>query len=156
MAKHQWSMICEKALIDRFTNNLTIVDVVEEVNLTIQRTSKSEEAGPPLVPVDFAVVSLWHRSEPSLAEEGKARVRLLSPSGKLLTKESELPIELTGDKLRARNILNCRGVPIRESGEYQVQIQQLQKNGRWKTENVIPIAVKLNILPGILEASVKN
>lgn len=156
MAKHQWSVICNKALVDRFTNNLSIVDVVEEVNFTIQRTSKAEEATLPVVSVDFTVVSLWHRSEFATAEEGKARIRLLSPSGKPLAQDSELAIELTGDKLRTRNILNCRGVPLRESGEHRVQVQQLQKNGRWKTETVIPIPVRLTILPGTVESSARN
>jgi len=107
--------------------------------------------------VDFKVVSLWHRADPSVEEEGKARIRFLSPSGKALTRDSELRIELTSGKLRARNILNCSGIPIRETGEHQVQIQQLQKKGRWKTDAIVPIIVTLNILPGIAAgASLKN
>lgn len=152
MAKHQWSIVCDQAIVDRFTNNLTIVNIIEQVSLTIQRTGKASEAtSSPVVLVDFKVVSLWHRSEPSVEEDGKARIRLLSPSGKPLAPDSELRIELTGDKLRTRNILNCRGIPIRETGEHQVQIQQLQKNGRWKTDATIPIIVTINILPGFAD-----
>jgi hypothetical protein len=146
MATHIWTLVCEQALVDRFSNNLTIINVVEQFSITLERIGEAPaEEVTPTVPCTFTVVTMWHRSDPSVEEESSVRVRLVSPSGKLVTKEQELRLELKGERTRARHIANYRGVPISENGDYKVQAQRLEKSGRWKTEATVLIPVQIKI-----------
>lgn len=146
MAKHVWTLVCEQALVDRFTNNITIVNVVEQLSIGVERIGEAPEGEVlPTIPYNFTVVSLWHRSDNSVEEEQTVRVRIVSPSGKLVAPEQELQVELKGERLRARHLATYRGVPIGENGDYKVQAQSLQKPGRWKTEDTVVIPVQISV-----------
>jgi hypothetical protein len=35
MPVHQWTVICSKALVDQFTNNVSLIDVVDEIRFQV-------------------------------------------------------------------------------------------------------------------------
>lgn len=153
MAKHQWTIVCQQAIVDRFSNNLTIIGVVEQVNIELQKLKEATDARKhPVVPTSFSLVSMWHRSDPAKEERSSSRLSIKNPKGKILFATQEQEIDLTGDKLRARNIFNFRGFPLEDSGSYHVYVQTSLASGKWKTVATIEIPVRINIV----EASGKS
>ena len=149
MAKHQWTIVCQQAIVDRFTNNLTIVGVVEQVNIELQKLKEATEVRKqPVVPTSFSLVSMWHRSDTAKEERSSGRLSIKNPKGKTLFATQQQEIDLTGDKLRARNIFNFRGFPLEESGSYRVYVQTLLAPGKWKTVATIEIPVRISVLEG--------
>ena len=80
MIRHVWSVLCEKSIIDRDTNNISL-DVLERVAMTLQGSREDRV----LVPTPIRLVSLWQHDGES-SEPGRARVRVLGPGGDELGK----------------------------------------------------------------------
>ncbi len=108
MIDHVWSVLCRRSSIDRETNNISLFDVVEQLQLFEGSEVPSSVAGP------FEIVSLWTRSaEPT---RGEAQISLRGPSGRLLIPPLLQEIDLReARRLRARQRLSL--IPIEGSGE---------------------------------------
>ena len=90
MIDHIWSLLCGKSSTDRETNNLSLFDVIEQINLLGPVPEPGQQT---LLPMPFELISLWSRSDPTHAEESTARIKLLAPNSvELLTQE--FPINL--------------------------------------------------------------
>ncbi|MFB6212469.1 MAG: hypothetical protein ABEI53_01470, partial [Candidatus Magasanikbacteria bacterium] len=65
---HIWSVLCNKTLVDQDTNNISLIDVVEKIDLAgpleeieeVTEGNKKAEIG-----VDFQLVSFWFRADDS-------------------------------------------------------------------------------------------
>ena len=144
MATHVWSLLCRQPIVDAFTHTLTIVDVLEEIQISMVRAgSVSETDVLPVATFDFVLVSLWIRSDDSIEEDARLRARIIAPSGKTIgTTEQQFPLK---ENQRARNLLHARGVPAPESGRYTIEVQVPMSGGRWRTVSRLPLDVKLSI-----------
>ena len=73
MAEHLWSVLCGRAVIDKYTSTLSIFDVREAITVGVP-----EEAPQPIiVPIPITMASLWLRSETDIGETGtKVRRRV--------------------------------------------------------------------------------
>jgi hypothetical protein len=144
MATHVWSLLCRQPIVDAFTHTLTIVDVLEEIQIAIVRAGNASKTD--LLPVptfDFVLVSLWIRSDDSIEEDARLRARIIAPSGKIIgTTEQAYSLK---EHQRARNLLHARGVPAPESGRYTIEVQVPVSGGRWRTVSRLPLDVKLTI-----------
>ena len=140
MATHVWSLICRQPIVDAFTQTLTIVEVLEEIQVGFESVGGPVTGPLPTAAIDMVIVSLWMRSgdEP---EETRFRARFVSPSGKVVG-ETEQPVSLK-DHQRARNLLHARRLPVPESGTYRIEIQEPTKGGRWRTVATLPLDVKV-------------
>lgn len=144
MATHVWSLLCRQPIVDAFTHALTIVDVLEEIQISIVRAGNASQTDVLPVPTfDFVLVSLWIRSDGSVEEDARLRARIVAPSGKTIgTTEQAYSLK---EHQRARNLLHARGVPAPESGRYTIEVQVPMSGGRWRTVSRLPLDVKLTI-----------
>ena len=141
MARHIWSLPCREAIIDRSSNSLTLVGVLEEIQVTIAKPADAPSDPPPVGTLDFVVVSHWIKAEEPDVEDMKLRSRFYAPSGKLLG-QSEHPFSFKGHR-RARNVLNIRGLPLPEEGQYTIELQEPAGESRWRTVAKLPLDVKI-------------
>ena len=87
MAKHQWSVLCNRTLVDKDTNAMSIIDIVEEmVYFTPNELKKAQTEDAGLANQTFhtkglKVVSLWLRSDLEKEEVGGARIEVRNPIG---------------------------------------------------------------------------
>jgi len=149
MAEHVWSVLCQKASIDKDTNEVSLSGVVETINVLETeekvRSELSERAtpadGPPLLLFPMELVSYWTRSESATPETGVGRIGIEVPSGETL-KWTETPFTLEagfGWRLRVR----MGGLPFMGQGLYRflVQIKDEDQEGGWRTVARIPVVL---------------
>lgn len=132
MAKLRWVMFCEKALIDSRTNNVSLIDVVEEI--TVPKV-------PVVIPNPFFIVSLWVRDAVRKNELEKVdyRIMLVTPKKK---EKQLIKYKFQMEKKRHRTLNGIFGLPIEHEGIHYFSVQQL-KNEKWKEEIRVLFDIKI-------------
>ena len=142
MIDHIWSIVCQHSILDRDTNLLSIINVIEE--LTIKEQPEPEKS----LGIVLELTSLWVRSDFNVPGQGFARYVFASPSGQSI-KEIEVDIDLTKfERLRSRG--QFIGLSLLESGRYNFRVEfRENKEEEWKQISSIPI--KVNFIPDNLQ-----
>src|SRR5690349_10209037 len=108
--RHVWSVLCSRATTDRDTNNVSLIEVLEQVEFVVREPLNY----PANTPFNAQLVTLWARSPLDVPTRTMARLRLLSPTGtELAAVESEVDLETS---TRNRQLLNVRGLRIGGDG----------------------------------------
>lgn len=142
MAEHIWSVLCNKAIIDRDSGQVTIFEAIENLNLprTEDEIAKEIEGVEEevVIPHTMQLVTLWVRSDLKQPEEQHARVRLLSPFDQELNTWA-VPVDLKSF-LSLRWRLVFQGVPWRGPGRYWYVIEM--KDGEdWMQCSRVPLVL---------------
>lgn len=126
--RHIWSVLCQKSIINQETNNLTLVELIEQVEISSakpENLSLSVAAVQPVqhgtrpdyVTMRLELVTLWARDEETKGEKGRARVRLLSPAKSQIFEEFYEVNLIQAPRFRQRNAM--MGFPMgSETGEF--------------------------------------
>jgi len=77
---HTWSILCRKALVEQETNIMSLLEVVEEINIPIDK-EKFEKAGKVTVPCNFNIVHFISKEEKKEKESGNVMIEFYNPSG---------------------------------------------------------------------------
>lgn len=134
MINHVWSVLCSTAIIDRDTNLVSLINILEEI------TVNDEPKAGGVLPIALDILSLWTRSNPGEPCRGRSRITLIGPDEKA-TNQIETEIDLTThERLRARG--HFEGLPASEPGINFFQVE-LQTEGRedWETVARIPLKI---------------
>ena len=135
MIDHVWTVVCSHSVTDRDSNNVSIFNVIEQINIT------GEPKPQGVVPIRFEIVTLWARSDFDEPARGRARIIFISPSGKKVKLSEERDIVLSKyERLRARQFV--QGLPVREPGRHVFQVE-LQNEGenRWRKVASVPLKI---------------
>lgn len=136
MIEHIWTVLCTHAVIDGDTNNLSLFDVLEQLSL---KGPKLEAGG--LLPFKCELVSFWAREDPNQPAKGKARVVLITPSGKEL-KPHEYAIDLT-TFARSRNRTIMEAVPVPEAGLFAFRTELWDEPKKtWVAQARTPLSIE--------------
>jgi len=129
--KHVWSVLCHKGIIDKASNNISLIEVVEEIHLS----SEAVEGGAKVLEVIAAMpmnwVTLWARSDLGKPEKNWIKDTIVSPSGKILGgKEYEVDLQ---EYKRNRRIRSVPIPPSNEPGIYLFQTRlKVEGKKQWK------------------------
>lgn len=135
--KHIWSVLCSRAVIDRDTNNISLQNVIEQLNI---QAEPSEGAA---IPFQMEVVTFWTRDDPETPIRENSRVKLLSPKGKTIG-SFEAEIDMT-DHERSRSKLTLQGLPISSEGIFLFRIErQHPESLRWRKVAELPLQVSFS------------
>ncbi|CAN5922586.1 hypothetical protein BH11MYX4_BH11MYX4_03870 [soil metagenome] len=135
MAELAWTILCTRASIDSLTNNLSLFEILEQVQVPEGAANMGIVAA-----VQWNLVSMWRRSgqEPERAE---MRVRLLDPTGTDLHEPSPAAVVDLVSAPRARIVGTIVGMPLRGFGLYQFQIET--RNGEeWRASGSVGLLVE--------------
>lgn len=126
MAKHIWSVACQNAIIDKYTNLVSYINSFDQIGIP-----ELPYIFPPLV-----VASLWKRE----GEEEKlaVKVEVVTPEGDV-KKEKELA-EIKFVSNFHRTHIRISPFEINQAGEFKVIIKEKTKN-KWKTVKELPIII---------------
>src|SRR5205809_999186 len=146
--QHLWSILSKKSVIDSMTNNISIMDVIDEVKVDLTLPKNLGEIKNIGIPVEFEITSLWYRETPNDELPFYFRIEFYDPSGNILN-VFESPIAFQKDKKRLRSQSKIQGLPINDSGVYKFIINFKEKD----TENYqkvaeLPIDVIVNKTAG--------
>ncbi|MFQ5875655.1 MAG: hypothetical protein ACE5JL_17905, partial [Dehalococcoidia bacterium] len=136
-----WAVLCQSSVVDRYTINLSLFNIIEEI--TVASTPPQEPpAGGSLgegVPAIFELVTLWARSIQEVPERGYGRTRLIVP-GDESQMEQEYEVDLT-QYLRLRHRMRISGLPIRDQGTHRFVIDGRGESGEWAQMFEVPLRV---------------
>jgi hypothetical protein len=132
MIDHIWTVLCSRAVIDRDSNNVSLQNVLEQINLPFEPDPEK------IFGIEFDVISLWKRADPETPVKGLSLLTIISPSGKEVDK-TEIELNLTTHQ-RLRTRRRFVGLPITETGQYIFKVK-LQKGGKWRNVASIPLDV---------------
>jgi hypothetical protein len=133
MAKLVWSVLCQQALIDRQTNNLSLINTIDEVHPArpqqeIPKVLNGKKVLP-IIPMTCSLVTLWERDRLTISESASVRASLVGPDGKTLLK-IEAVIDLR-KSIRARVLANLPGLPVAGNGTYKF-VLRLRSGVTWR------------------------
>ena len=134
MIDHVWTVICSRAVIDRYTNNVSIHDVLEIVTIKDQLEPNT------ILPLAFEVLTLWARTDFAIPARGKQRLTVYSPSGEKI-KEHKFDLDLTGNFRRFRTRASFSGLLISEPGRYVFHVELQDHAEEWHQVAAVPLEV---------------
>jgi len=137
MIKHIWSVLCQQSIVNRDSNNISLIEVIEQLSIE-GRVIESESEKPKLLPLSFNIVSMWIRENLDEPADSKANVIFLSPRDKELSRK-EVHIDLS-EYQRFRTISRINGLPFSGYGQYKFVIKVLNE-GDWKTVATLPLSI---------------
>lgn len=140
MARHWWSTFSGIATIDQETNNVSVINLIEEL-----RVPPPPETDNPLsILMRSVVVSLWGRTAPDTPERSLGRARWMDATGQELVSLS-YEIDLR-NHTRSRIRVNLNEIPIHEPGTYQWQIScaHMDTPDEWEVVACLPVQVILD------------
>ncbi len=145
MITHIWSVLCARTVIDSETNNISLIDVLEQLNLKVEPVPDGKVG---LVPIPYEVVSFWRRTRSNEPTQGRARLRLLAPDGKEIGPAHEVQLDLSAHP-RLRSRARGLGIPVLVSGEYHFTVElQSEDGGTWDEVARIPLQVTIEPAEG--------
>lgn len=128
MARLAGAVLCQRVLVDKDTNQVSYIDVLEAL---AARSLPSE------LPRVY-VATLWAQDEEG--EELRVRFRLLPPgSSRPITEFITEPITL---RTRHRINLDLQGAPVTTEGEYTVAVDHFNGN-RFRNSARLPLLISL-------------
>jgi len=138
MIRHVYTILCTKAVIDSETNNISLIDSIERLS-----GPNIPEQGQGVLAISADFVTLWTRSDLARPERGRARVRILDPTGNPCGDPVSYTIEL-GEFVRVRALSRFSGFPFRGVGVYNLCVDQ-ETDGNWHEEARYPLEVTVEV-----------
>lgn len=136
--KNLWLLLCSRAIVDRSTNQITLVDILDSVTLTQPPGSENDleslgASGGIALPVQFHAVSYWTRSNPQRSESADVRTLIRAPNGKSIA-FLDRTVELE-EHVNRRLIVRFSDFPFVGFGVYRIVVSLRGESGRWKKVN---------------------
>lgn len=140
MIDHVWTVVCSNAAIDIDSKNVSIQNVLEQINVTV------EPAPELVINIPYQIVSMWVRSEADMPAKGRSRITLIEPDGNTIV-VAEMPIDLT-EVERSRQRVYCQGLRVPAAGRYVFRVELLEDGQPdWRLAASVPLRVFVTI-PG--------
>lgn len=134
--KHVWTIVCLNKIDDKTTNNVSLIEVVDRLELEGSLPDVRPLNLP--FPLPLHVVSNWWRDNDEDRLQYRARMKLISPQGETLsTFETTVNLE---DNPRFRVALEMETFPFTGSGVYTLDISYLGGIG-WTSVASIPLEI---------------
>lgn len=144
MIEHVWTVVCAKSVIDQESNNITLMNVLEQITAEIVIPPGTTER-PSVLPFEFELITLWSRADLESPATGRARIILISPSGQPNDITPEYEIDLT-IHTRFRGRMRSKGLPADTSGVARFRVQlRIGEEEEWHEVASIPIQIDLTV-----------
>lgn len=143
MITHIWSVLCERAIIDKESNNVTFT-VMEQVKVVIEKPPKNS-LQKLVLPIKGQVISMWLQDKNNTVPTLEFRVRIKNPKGKVIGQASQTAPFVSSPRLRT--ITSFNGLPIspKANGNYWFLIEYKIKD-KWKTVAKVPYWVEVELI----------
>jgi hypothetical protein len=136
MIEHAWSLVCTKCVTDPDTKNITLVELVEQLN------GNPGIRFPVLAPFQTDFVSTWYRTNPERAARGTGKIVVHSPTGNAI-EATQFAIDLT-EFYRAHVVIRSAGIQLDGVGVYHFAVSFRGDNQQdWREVARIPLNVTI-------------
>jgi hypothetical protein len=141
---HIWSVLCSNSTLDRNTNNVSLFNVLEQLNVPKEKFSKAADnpAANVVVGVNCELITLWKKAEKDKVVLAEEKIELADPNNKVLGSIINA-IEIPENSHRARIRVVVNGVKITVEGEYKFKISVKNKEDKNFVEMAqVPLEIK--------------
>ena len=139
-----WALLCEKTIVDQESNNLSLIEVIDELIVPAplpQGVHGSGAEGSSIL--DLRLVVLWERSDPLRPEKGQARIRIIAPNAsESSVAEHEVDL-MESPRMRAIGHLLGSPMPFTQEGQYFVKIEAKTADSDWQELFELPLQVSV-------------
>lgn len=145
--KYLWSILCEKGIVDGETNSVSLVNVLESIQIQIAPMEGVVVEGDLLlaeknVPLNFELITLWERIKPGDIRE-VVRVEHFDPNGKKLgSYDYRIEMPKTTDHFRSR--IRFNGFKLTVPGSYRF-VSKVQKGSAYREVGSVHLDVKIGL-----------
>jgi hypothetical protein len=154
--KLAWAVLCKSASVDSTTNNISLFEVLEEVEVAVLAGQEftlgapnelaagfDRRGGPAVVAIPMELVTLWRREEID-GPSSTFRIRILGRDRSEVGLTGDVEVQW-GENARYRNRARFAGMPLPAPGEnieYQFVVEVPKPRGRWTEVASVPLLVK--------------
>ncbi|HEX9722444.1 MAG TPA: hypothetical protein VGA53_04215 [Candidatus Paceibacterota bacterium] len=142
--KHIWSVLCQRSIVDQKSNNISLIDVLEQLNINVSPEQAAKISEGLMIPINFDIVSLWARkSEQDKPVKFEIIIDFHNSHGKKL-KSFNRAIEVAQNYQRMRTQVKIVGLQIFESGlhTFKVGIKTRQQEDKPRIVAELPLDIK--------------
>lgn len=144
MPKHLWSVICEKPILDEHSNTLSLIDVMDEIEVDLDQADIVVHNSHKYLVVHFAIVSVWAPNKDDEGTEWKSRVTMVVPDGQAYA----LPVEKMDFRKSKyfKTISRVNNIPFVGEGEYyfNIECQAVDADDNtWTVGTQLPLTVSI-------------
>lgn len=141
--RHVWSVLASKAIVDKQTNMISMIDSVDRLNIDgsgLPAVDPKAKENIILGGISLSLVTMWFRSDYNEIDKGLSRVSIVTPDGKrFIQPERETDLKSAST---VREILVIDKLIYRGDGLYWFRVEQKKENlKRWTLEAEIPLLV---------------
>lgn len=144
--KHLWSLICTSTAVDKISNNISLFNVIEQLNIIITKDDivKIGQKAVPIL-INFEVVS--HFEVLSKINNFEVRLDFIDPAGNCLMKtEHKLEIPNNSNTKNIRFIVKVNKIKITSAGKYNVSINVKEPDKKdFREVYKIPLNVDMSL-----------
>jgi hypothetical protein len=145
--KHIWNVIAQSSLVEQETNNISILKVLEQLNVNLsvkdQEWLKNNPGKAVLVPFPFQIISLWQSINPKKDPMADVEIEFFDPIG-LSLQNIKFKLQFEAKKTRMRSITTSPIVSVIDTGVYlfKIRIKEEEEDSFLEVAE-IPIEVRI-------------
>ena len=147
--KHIWSILCTRSIIDNETNNISLIDTLEKININIHPKQKGvgsikDALEPITIRGQFEIVSLFKRSNTAEElEKAQQLIEFYGPDDKKI-EEFVKAVEISKQFQRMRVRFRIQKLTFFKAGEYKFVVK-LKEEGQIKYQTVAELPLEVGI-----------
>ena len=142
--KHIWSVLCQRSIIDRSSNTVSLIDVLEQLNINVspEQVAKKSDEGI-VIQINFDIVSFWTKdSNETKPANFEVVVEFNDPDGKKLRSFNK-SVEVAENYQRIRTQIRVPNLQVFQAGTHSIRIRI--KEGEQKRESQVVAELPLEI-----------
>lgn len=144
MIKHIWSVLCQRSVVDRDSNTISMFDMLEELSVGIKTNAPEGTNNRPEgiinVPIQYDIVSFWTKEDEN--SDSSLQIEFIDPNGKSLQTFNHM-LEFKEHK-RLRSRIHVVGISITTVGIYTFHVKIKEKDKEnFRTIAQLPLDVKI-------------
>lgn len=144
MLRHVFSVACQSASVDQFSNTLSMHNTLERVN--VQSPTQLQITDPPVgIAFEATIVSVWY-NDGEIDEESKQRITLLAPDGRTFNPHDAAMIVKASQVHRM--IAKIQALPYFGSGRYWFEVSLFKKHG-WEPVAKLPFHIDFSVIGAV-------
>lgn len=142
--KHIWSLVCTSTAVDKISNNISLFNVIEQLNIPIIKEDLVKIGQKAIsIPINFEIVNQFEIL--SKVNNFEVRLDFLDPAGVCLMKtEHELEIPNNSNTKNIRFIVKISKIKITSSGKYYISVSVREPDEK-EFEEVYKIPLSIDI-----------
>lgn len=147
MIKHIWSVLCKETIINQDDNNLSIIDVLEALQVGLKPAEEVVKTEPKemIVPLTYEMVSFYIRDNKDKEVKFQQALTLLNQKEEAINKDIKDIVIPAGTK-RMRTRVKISGIKIQGSGDYTFQVSIKEEGQKlFKIVAEIPLEVTMTV-----------